>query len=170
MPAPLQLKRALQSTCFNFGPTRHLARECPAIDQARKPVVSATHDDRVNYCEDIVASECTVRPVFCVNCGMTEHSASQCQNVAVHEDLAYTLWAEPPPTSHFTKDSELVLILWSAEAAHIATLLTITCEKIQVQVSPELIIFDPSGRTIMSIRLLLAIEQEQRPELTLVAN
>ena len=43
----------------------------------------------MNNCEDTVASEST-GTVFCVKCGMTEQSASQCQNAAVHEDLAYS--------------------------------------------------------------------------------
>ena len=63
----------------------------------------------------------------------------------------------------------MVLMLSSAEAAHIATPLTITCGKVQLQTNREPITFDPSGRTIMSIRLLLAIERKRRPDLTLDA-
>ena len=33
-----------------------------------------------------------------MNCGMTEHSAFQCENVGVEEDMAYRLWAKPSPT------------------------------------------------------------------------
>ena len=109
--------------------------------------------------------ECT-GSVSCDNCGMTEHSDSQCQNVIVHEDLAYSLWAELPPDSHTTIDSEMVLMLQPAEAAHMATPLTCICGKVQEQASHEPSTFDPSGRTILSIRVLLAIEREERPELT----
>ena len=63
-------------------------------------------------------------------------------------------------------DNEMVLMLRPAESAHVATPLTVTCGKIQIQTNPEPTTFDPSGRTIMSIRLLLAIEREARPELT----
>ena len=63
----------------------------------------------------------------------------------------------------------MVLMLRPAEATHIATHLTITCGKIEMQTNPEPTTFDPSGQTIMSIRLLLAIEREQRPDLTIEA-
>ena len=98
---------------------------------------------------------------------MKEHSASQCQNVPVHKDLAYSLWAEQPPAPQTLSDSEMVLMLRPAEMAHRATPLTITCGKIQIQTSPEPTTFNLSGRTIMSIRLSLAIEQETRPEITI---
>ena len=100
---------------------------------------------------------------------MTEHSASQCQNTATQENMAYSIWAEQPQTSHTTSDNEMVLMLRPAEAAHVATPLIITCGKIQMQTNPEPTTFDPSGRTIMSILLLLAIEREQRPDLTIDA-
>ena len=74
-----------------------------------------------------------------------------------------------PQASHTTSDNEMVLLLRPAEAAHIATPLTITCEKLQIQTSPEPTTFDPSGRTIRSTRLLLAIERDQRPDLTIDA-
>ena len=75
------------------------------------------------------------------------------------------IWAEPPPASHVTSDCEMVLLLRSAEAAHIETPLTITCGKSQVRASPEPTTFD--RQTIMPIRLLLVIERKQRPELTI---
>ena len=102
-------------------------------------------------------------------CGTTEHSASQCQNAAVQEDLSYSLWAEQSQTSHTTSDNKMVLMLRPAEAAHIATSSTLTCGKVQMQPRAEPTTFDPSGRTIMSLRLVLAIEREQRPDLTIDA-
>ena len=61
----------------------------------------------------------------------------------------------------------MVLMLRPGETAHITTPLTVTSGKIQKQTSPDSTTFDPSGRTTMSIRLQLAIEREQRPNLTI---
>ena len=159
-PAPQQPARVVpQRACFNCGLRGLFARECANRDLARKPAARAAPDERVNLCENNVASACS-GPVFCVNCGMTEHSASQCQNVPVHEDLAYSLWAELPHAPQTMSDSEMVLMLRPAEAAHVTTPLTVTCGKIQIQTNPEPTTFDPSGRTIMSARLLLAIERD----------
>ena len=55
----------------------------------------------------------------------------------------------------------MVFMLRPAEAAHVATPLTVTCGKVQIQTNPEPTIFDPSGRTIMCARLLLANERER---------
>ena len=100
---------------------------------------------------------------------MTEHSASQSQKVPVHEDLAYSLWAEQPPAPQSSSDNEMVRTLRPAEVAYTAPSLTITCGKIQFQTSLETTTFNPSGRTIMSIRLLLAIARETRPKRTIEA-
>ena len=143
-PAPQQPARVVpQGACFNCGLPDHFARKCPNRDLARKHAARAAPDERVNLCENNVASECS-GPVFCVNCGMTEHSASQCRN----KDLAYSLWAEQPPAPQTMSDSEMVLMLRPAEAAHVVTPLTVTCGKIQIQTNPEPTTFDPSGRLL----------------------
>ena len=165
---PLPPMRIPQGNCFNCGQPGHLAWECPTKNQARKLQILAARDDHVNNCEGKLASECTGQ-ILCVNCDMTEHSASQCQNAAVQAEMAYSQWAERSQPSHATSDIEMVLMLRPAEAARVAAPLTITCGKIQMQANPEPTTFDPSCRTIKSIRLLLAIEREHRPDLTIEA-
>ena len=90
----------------------------------------------VMLCEETVTAECTC-PMFCGNCGKTEHAASRCRNVAVHGHLAYRLWAEPLPLHESASDQGMVMMLRPAETAHIATPLTVTCGKIQIQAKPE---------------------------------
>ena len=84
---PLPPMRIPQGICFHCGLPGHFARQCPTKDQARKPQIFAAPDNQVNYCEEMLASDCTGQ-IFCVNCGMTEYSASQCQNAAVQEEMA----------------------------------------------------------------------------------
>ena len=128
----------------------------PLGDQAGKPMVPAS-PDQGNFCDYTLAPECT-GPVFWVNSGMTENPASRCQIVTVQDDLAYSLWSEQPTFCPTNSDNEIVLILGPAGTVHIATPSTITCGKIQTQASLEATTLDPCGKTIMSIRLLLAIE------------
>ena len=100
---------------------------------SQKTIGPVAHDDQVNYCEDTLASDFT-GPIFCVNCGMADYSASQCQNVAVQEDLANCFRIKPPPSSHTTSD-EMVLMLRPAELAPLTTPLTLTYGKVQKQLT-----------------------------------
>ena len=59
-------------------------------------------------------------------------------------------------------------MLRPAEAANIATFLSVTCGNVQVQANPEPTTFNTSGRKIM-IRWLLAMERQQRRGLTIDA-
>ena len=77
---PMRAPKLLVSTVANLVIS-------PPENVVRKPQPLMAQDDQVNHCEDAIASEGT-GPVFSVICGMTEHSASQCQNTAIQEDLA----------------------------------------------------------------------------------
>ena len=115
---------------------------------------------------DIIAADCT-GPLFCVSCGMIEHAASQCENVSKQDDIAYSLWAKPPPSPQTTSDDEMVLTLRPAELENIVTPLVVTCAKIQIQTRHEPTTFDPTGKTIVSFKLALAAARTNCPELTL---
>ena len=112
------------------------------------------------------AADCTC-PLFCVNCGMTEHAGSQCQNVSIQDDIAYSVWAEPPPLPQTTSDDEMVLTLRLVEMENIKTPLVVICGKTQIQTSPEPTTFDPTGKTIMSVKLALAAVRTNYPDPTL---
>ena len=90
------------------------------------------------------------------------HAVSQCVNVAVNDDLAYSRWVETEkievaahtvPPHH-----DSVLMLPAAQQATINTPLTITCDANNVQTSLEPTTFDPSCQTTLSARFVLAAE------------
>ena len=60
-----------------------------------------------------------------------------------------------------------VLLLRPADQATVNAPLTVTCGTKQVQTGLESTTFDPSGRTLLSVHLVLASEQQIRPDLTL---
>ena len=99
--------------------------------------------------------------VFCV------HAASQYENIAVQDDLAYIRWVKATTTHLTFTNDEIVLMLRPAETAYTHTPLTKTyCEK---QTSTSTQTFTPLGRTMISISVVLAAEREPRHELTLEA-
>ena len=59
-----------------------------------------------------------------------------------------------------------VLMLRPADEATANAPLTVTCGTKQVQTGLESATFDPSGRTLLSVHLVLASEQQIRPDLT----
>ena len=70
-------------------------------------------------------------------------------------------------TQTLSTASGRVLMLRPADQATVNAPLTVTCGTKQVQTGLESTTFDPSGRTLMSVHLVLASEQQIRPDLTL---
>ena len=70
-------------------------------------------------------------------------------------------------TQTLSTASGRVLMLRPADQATLNAPLTVTCGTKQVQTSLESTTFDPSGRTLLSVHLVLASEQQIRPDLTL---
>ena len=70
-------------------------------------------------------------------------------------------------TQTLSTASGRVLMLRPADQATVNAPLTVTCGTEQVQTSLESTTFDPSGWTLLSVHLVLASEQQIRPDLTL---
>ena len=70
-------------------------------------------------------------------------------------------------TQTLSTASGRVLMLRPADQATVNAPLTVTCGTKQVQTGLESTTFDPSGRTLLSVHLVLASEQRIRPDLTL---
>ena len=64
-------------------------------------------------------------------------------------------------------DCDRVLMLRPADQTTVNAPLTVTCGTKQVQTTLESTTVDPSGRTLLSVHLMLVSEQQIRPDLTL---
>ena len=111
----------------------------------------------------------------CTNCGVFDHAGVQCgeqsQTQKPNDEFAYNRWAEVESAdvaAHTVPlEDDRVLMLHPAQPPAFHTPLTFTCGAKQVQTCLEPTTFDPQGRTLKSIHLLLAAEQVRRPTLTL---
>ena len=111
----------------------------------------------------------------CSNCGIFDHADAQCgehsNSPKSNDKFAYNRWAEDESagvSAHTVPlEDDRVLMLHPAEPPAFYTPLTITCGAKQVQTCLEPTTFDPQGRTLISIHLMLAAEQLRRPTLTL---
>ena len=173
-----------QRACFNCGDRSHFVIDCPLKDRARKPL-----QQQVNSCHTIPSGGWTwpsqphginndIYPAslpiqgtmaFCISCGSTEHTASECmiQENPRHEEQVRAAWYAPQPNQFDnTPQDDQVRVISVAEAGCPSRPITITCGDTQVLTTLEATASDCT-ETLFSIHLLLSAEQKARPELTL---
>ena len=111
----------------------------------------------------------------CSNCGVFEYADVQCGEHShvpkTGDEPGYNRWPEIESAgvaAHTVPlEDDRVLMLHPAEPPAFHTPLTITCGAKQVQTCLEPTTFDPQGRALISIHLMLAAEHVRRPTLTL---
>ena len=111
----------------------------------------------------------------CTHCGVFDHVDVPCGEHShaprPSDELNYNRWTEVESAgiaAHtIPLEDDRVLMLHPAEPPAFHTPLTFTCGAKQVQTCLEPTTFDPQGRTLISIHLMLAAEQVRRPTLTL---
>ena len=144
------------------GQNGHFARECPNRDQARKPQAASEPEGVKVTAEDTTDGILEGYPEF-INAPTAESLTMQeCSVVSTPKPRS-------PLMNWLITDglrSNQLASLHPTEPPAFHTPLTITCGAKQVQTCLEPTTFDPQGRTLISIHLLLVAEQVRRPTLT----
>ena len=176
-PAAQLAVRLPLGACFNCGQTGHFVRGCPNRDQARKPPAAPEPEGVKITAEDVTDGvlECYPGIHQCSSCGVFDNADVQCGEHShaprPGDESAYNRWPEVESAgvaAHTVPlEDDRVLMLHPVDPPAFHTPLTNSCGAKQVQTCLEPTTFDPQGRTLISIHLMLAAEQVRRPTLTL---
>ena len=176
-PAAQPAVRPPMGACFNCVQAGHFARDCPNRDQARKPPAAPELEGVKVTAEDVTDGVLEGYPGIhqCSNCGVFDYADVQCGEHShvpkTGDEPTYKRWPEVESAgvaAHTVPlEDDRILMLHPAEPPAFHTPLTVTCGAKQVQTCLEPTTFDPQGRTLISIHLMLAAEQVRRTILTL---
>ena len=170
--------------CFNCDDPSHFVGDCPLKDRAQKPLQQLVISCHTNpsggwTCpsqpygmnHEVFPASLPVRGIvaFCINCGRTEHSASECmppENIRQEEQVRAPWYALLTNQFDGTRQDDQVRVLSVAEAGGPSRPIVIACDEKQVLTKLEPPAQDCT-ETLISIHLLLPAEQNLRPTLTL---
>ena len=181
---PAAYRQQPQRACFNCGDPSHFVVDCPLKDRARKSV-----QQQVNSCHTNPSGSwmCPSQPhglnydvfpaslptqgtvAFCINCGRTEHSASECmapEHMSHEEQIRAAWYASSPSQFDGLGQENQVRVISIAEDGGPSRPVVVTFGEKQVLTTLEAPAPDCT-ETLISIHLLLSAEQKSRPTLTL---
>ena len=178
---PAAYRQQPQRACFNCGDPSHFVIDCPLKDRARKPL-----QQQVNSCHtnpsggwtcpslphgmnhEVFPASLPVQGTvaFCINCGRTEHSASETSEHMRQEDQIRAAWYALQTNQFDGVGQDQIRVISVAEAGGPSRSIIVTCGEKQVLTTLEA----PAPNcteTLISIHWLLSAEQKLRPALTL---